>query len=106
MEKDQLIEKLNAIPGDNWENGMGLNSVNDFVTVPNSIIEDTEIMDALWNAIENRIKSGLVAAGNQVDADTLGKWETWQNRVWENWCNELIDIDFSDIQKMIDEYDI
>ena len=105
MKKAELIEKLEAIPSGTWNDGMGMNDVSDFVDIPEKIESDQDIMDALWWAIENRIENRLDAEGEKIDAETLGDDETWQNVVWENWCNQIIDIDFSDIQKMLNCFD-
>jgi len=105
MNRNELIEKLSAITGGTWVDGMGQNSVTDFVTIPEKLQEDVEIMDAIWWAVEHEIEQTLDAAAECVDADTLGENETASGIVWEKWCNCQIEADFSQIQAIIDRWE-
>jgi hypothetical protein len=106
MKKTELIGKLQGMMRrTSWDDGMGQCCIEDFVNVPESIKNDKDIMDALWYAIENRNGYELEMAGNNVDADSLGEDETWQNRVWEMWTNGNIKFDYNDIQELINHYD-
>ena len=104
MNRIELIEKLDAIRGGEWGNGMGMNDVCDFVDVSVNVETDYELMDRLRTAVENRICETLNQSADNVDPDTLGPDETCKNRAWELWCNNDLSANFDDIQQWIDDY--
>jgi hypothetical protein len=103
MNRKKLLEKLAAIPGGNWNDGMGRNSVRDFLTIPDAIKNDDEIMQALWWAVEHEIETALDAAIETIDPETLNPDES-ASRCWEDYCNGLITVDMAHIQAMLDEF--
>lgn len=98
MKKNELIEKLRELEEPNtWRDGMGMCGVSDFITIPQNIQTDEEIMNELYWAIEHRNGAKLQRA---MDSGGVTRDE-----IWEAWTNGDIEFDYSDIQALIDQYD-
>jgi len=72
---------------------MGNNSISDFVLGAGAFPPADEISGAIREAVSNRIASALSRAPGNPD-DT-----------WAAWSKGEIDVDFSDIQEIIDDTD-
>ena len=100
LEGIERIVAYEPISGD-W-GGIGQNSVEDFLDVPPEIRGDEEIMDALYSAIHNRICATL----DIYLAERKSKFEDEfedeaETEIWDAWCNEEIEADFSDLQGLL-----
>ena len=105
MTKIELIEKLESIKyRGSWDDGMGSTQVNEFLHLSDAVKTDADIMEALYHAINNRNRDGLSNAAEKINPETLGDDETAEGVVWMQWTNMEIEFNYSDIQKMVDEY--
>ena len=107
MNKTELIQKLQSIKyRGSWDDGMGSTQVNEFLRLSDAVKNDADIIDSLYHAINNRNRDGLSTAAEKIDPETLGEDETAEGVVWMQWTNMEIEFDYSDIQGMINEYEI
>ena len=96
MNRSDAIKALNNTHHNHNWNGpvFGGNSLSDFVLGAGAFPQSDEVFDAIRGAVRNRIAFALSnKAGNPDDA-------------WAAWRKGEIDVDFSDIQRIIDGINI
>ena len=96
MNRSDAISALhNTHHHHNWDGPvLGWNDISDFVLGTGAFPQSDKVSDAIHEAVSNRIATTLSnEAGNRDDA-------------WAAWCKGEIDVDFSDIQKIVDEISI
>jgi hypothetical protein len=101
MQKDEIIKKLNEIPlGDSNNNPVLWDTIDDFLVVPKSIKQDADIMEAITRIVSRRADEALrtLEAQPQNPDD-----EESEPAVWEELLDAWQNIDFSDIQTIINE---
>lgn len=105
MNKTELIDKLEGIKyRGSWDDGMGSTKINNFITLPDNVKNDPDIMDALWSAVDARNREQLSSAAEKIDTSTLPEGETPETLAWLQWTNYVIEFDYSDIQELVDAY--
>ncbi len=107
MTKEQLIEKLDSLRRRTaWEDGMGSCKVSEFITIPEVIKNNEEIMDTLYRTIENINANCLESAAEEINPNSIEEDETPEGRAWEMWTNLEIEFDYSKVQELVNQYAI
>ncbi len=93
MNKSDAINSLRKTHGNHdWEGPiLGDNSISDFVLGAGAYPPADEVSGAIREAVRNCIATALSNESNDPD------------EVWSAWCKGEIDVDFSDIQEIIDD---
>jgi hypothetical protein len=96
MNRSDAISALNNTHHNHKWNGpvLGGNNISDFVLGIGAFPQSDKVSDAIREAVMNRIASALSKASSHSDD------------AWAAWCKGEIDVDFSDIQKIVDEISI
>ena len=93
MNKAYAINALrNTHHNHDWDGPiLGDNSISDFVLGAGAYPPSDDVSDAIREAVSNRIASALSNEPGKPDD------------AWSAWCRGEINVDFSDIQGIIDE---
>lgn len=93
MNRSDAISALkNTHHRHNWSGPvLGDNNISDFVLGTGVFPQSDDVSSAIREAVTNRISTAL------------GKEPGDQDHVWGAWCKGEINVDFSDIQGIIDE---
>ncbi|MEJ2153942.1 MAG: hypothetical protein P8X96_01250 [Desulfobacteraceae bacterium] len=93
MNRSDAISALKNTHQNHHWNGpvLGDNNISDFVLGTGAFPQSDDVSNAIREAVTNRISTALSnKAGDQ-------------DQVWGAWCKGEINVDFSDIQGIIDE---